>query len=83
VAATASFVIRPPVLFAANGYFTNRQFVLPLSGLAGKTYVLQASTNLLDWTPIATNVAGSAAFEMMDVDATNIPYRFYRVVEQP
>ncbi|HZI31849.1 MAG TPA: chitobiase/beta-hexosaminidase C-terminal domain-containing protein, partial [Candidatus Binatia bacterium] len=83
VAATASFVIRPPVYFTAAGYFTNQEFVLPLSGLTGKSYVLQASTNLVDWTSIATNVAGSDEFNMMDVDVTHWPYRFYRVVELP
>lgn len=83
VAANASFVIRPPVFFTSAGYFTNQQFVLPLSGLAGKTYVLQASTNLVDWASIGTNVPGSNQFNMTDVNATNLPYRFYRVLEEP
>ena len=83
VAAKASFVIRPPVYFTASGYFTNQQFVLPVSGLAGKSYVLQASTNLVDWIRIGTNVAGSNLFNLTDVGATNFPYRFYRVLEQP
>ncbi|HTI98436.1 MAG TPA: PA14 domain-containing protein [Dongiaceae bacterium] len=83
VAATATFVIQPGVYFTDSGYFTNQQFVLPLLGTAGKTYVLQATTNFMDWVPIGTNVPGSATFNMFDANAAQIPYRFYRVVEQP
>ena len=41
-------------------------------------YVIQASTNLLDWLPIFTNaVPGLLSF--IDYDATNHPARFYRM----
>ncbi|MBW8865631.1 MAG: chitobiase/beta-hexosaminidase C-terminal domain-containing protein, partial [Verrucomicrobia bacterium] len=83
VAVSATYVIRPPVVFTAAGYFTNQTFTLPLSGLAGKSYVLQASTNLVNWVSIGTNVAGSSQFQMTDTNAPNVPYQFYRVLEQP
>jgi uncharacterized repeat protein (TIGR03806 family) len=83
VAVSAMYFVRPPVIFNAPGYFTNQQFVLPISGLAGKSYILEATTNFVDWTPIATNVAGSNTFQMIDINAGTIPYRFYRAVEQP
>jgi hypothetical protein len=70
-------------VFTAAGYFTNQTFTLPLSGLAGKSYVLQASTNLVNWVSIGTNVAGSSQFQMTDTNAPNVPYQFYRVLEQP
>jgi hypothetical protein len=43
---------------------------------------LQASTNLQTWTPISTNTATTNAFNLLDPNATNFPYRFYRV-QQP
>jgi mono/diheme cytochrome c family protein len=83
VAVNAIYFLRPPVLFTAPGYFTNQQFMLPISGLAGKSYVLQATTNFVDWIPLSTNLAGSNVFLLMDTNAFEVPYRFYRAVEQP
>lgn len=83
VAVNAIYFLRPPVLFTAPGYFTNQQFMLPISGIAGKTYVLQATTNFADWVSLSTNVAGSDVFMLMDTNAFENPYRFYRAVEQP
>ena len=83
VAASAIYFLRPPVLFTAPGYFTNQQFMLPISGIAGKTYVLQATTNFVDWVSLSTNVAGSDVFMLTDTNTFEIPYRFYRAVEQP
>jgi uncharacterized protein (TIGR03790 family) len=42
-------------------------------------YVIQASTNLVDWLPIATNVVPGLV-DFQDTDATNYSARFYRVV---
>jgi uncharacterized protein (TIGR03790 family) len=41
-------------------------------------YVIQASTNLLDWLPIFTNVV-PGLLDFIDFDATNYPARFYRM----
>ncbi len=82
VAATAVFMIRPPVYFTSSGHFDNQQFIVPVSGIAGKTYVLQTTTNLVDWTSLGTNVASADAFSMTNTGTASIPYRFYRVVEQ-
>ena len=83
VAATVSFLIRPPVFFEPGGYFNNGQFQLQLSGLAGKSYWFQASTNLLDWFSLSTNTAPSNLLDLVDPAASNFPYRFYRALEQP
>jgi hypothetical protein len=56
---------------------------LQLSGLAGGNYILQTSTNLSNWNPVATNVPVSTPFFMFDPAAANFPHRFYRAVQQP
>jgi hypothetical protein len=42
------------------------------------TYVIEASTNLHDWTPIATNTAHSSTVNVTDIEAEKYPIRFYR-----
>jgi hypothetical protein len=54
-------------------------FSLLISAPQGYTYVLEASTNLVNWTPIATNTAVTASDVFTDTDAPNYPNRFYRV----
>ena len=51
-----------------------------LTGLGGESYAIQASTNLLDWSPLATitNLTGTVKFS--DSAATNYTQRFFRAV---
>jgi hypothetical protein len=59
----------------ANGMFTLRFY-----GETGPNYVVQASTNLLDWLPVATNQIGGLGYlEFTDIYSTNFDRRFYRV----
>jgi uncharacterized repeat protein (TIGR03806 family) len=83
VAATAQFTLRLPFQFTSGGFFTNNTFQIPVSGLAGKTYNLQATTNFINWTTLSTNVASSNSFYLIDPGATNFVYRFYRAIELP
>ena len=48
---------------------------LTITSLSGQTNVVQASTNLVNWVPLQTNVG---PFIFMDPNATNYPMRFYR-----
>lgn len=81
VAISALFIINPPIFFTSEGFFTNNAFQLEFSGVLGKTYVLEATTDFTNWTPISTNIASTNLFELVDHDATNFPYRFYRVLQ--
>lgn len=70
-----------PVL--AGTTFSNGAVQLQLSGLVDKQYVLQTSTNLVNWTALNTNAATAAPFYMTDPGAGGFRCRFYRVVQQP
>ena len=55
---------------------------LQFNGAGSQAYVIQASTNLLDWVILGSSTAdtvGNVAFT--DQNAGNYPARFYRVVE--
>ncbi len=78
--ANATFFIQP-VRFASQG-FSNGVFHLQFLGATGSNYVLQTSTNLMDWTPLATNPATTNLLEFIDPSASNFGKRFYRVLQQ-
>jgi len=81
VAASALFLVQP-IFFTGPGLFTNQVFQLGFSGVAGSNYVLLATTNFVDWTPLSTNLAATNLFNLFDPNASNFPYRFYRVLGQ-
>jgi hypothetical protein len=62
-----------------NAGASQKGFNFQVSVPAGYTYVVQASTDLVNWSPIATNTAVSASDVFTDTDAANYPNRFYRV----
>jgi uncharacterized repeat protein (TIGR03806 family) len=83
VATTVQFIISPTVYFTSVAYFTNNQFQLQLSGAAGLTYILQGSTNLVNWVSVNTNTPLATPFYLVDPTATNYPSRFYRAIQMP
>jgi len=60
------------------------QFVAEVESEPGVTYVLEATTDFLIWTPISTNTASGLTLPVVDADAALYPERFYRlrVLEQ-
>jgi hypothetical protein len=72
--------VLPPSLRPA-GFVTNGGFQIQLSGQAGKSYVIEGTTNLLNWASLSTNIAPSDIFTLMDPKADQFPCRFYRAVE--
>jgi len=63
------------VLSSSNG-----QFRFHINGVTGFNYTVQASTNLVDWISLMTNVS---PFNFTDWNATNYQRRFYRSVYFP
>ncbi len=70
----------PPIVLMVVGQ-TNGQFTLQFQGVDGQDYIVQTSTNLVDWTPIFTNMPSGGLFIFTDTNATD-PARFYRVQQQ-
>ena len=67
-----------PVIPQTNGSAQCFLHVTP-----GLNYVLQASTNLVNWTPVSTNFANDIYVEMFDPDSALYPTRFYRALAVP
>jgi hypothetical protein len=59
----------------------NGQFQVRLVGIAGRTNLIQASTNLTSWTPVLTNSVG--LYDFADPNSASYPHRFYRAVLGP
>ena len=77
-------VVNPlaPVVLTPMG-LAGGQFRLAVSGTAGPDYVLLASTNLINWVDLATNLAPIPPFKFTDPDAGTFPHRSYRVRLSP
>jgi hypothetical protein len=56
---------------------SNRVPSLKISGAPG-VYELQASTNLVNWSAVATASTATNSVQLKDAGATNHPQRFYR-----
>jgi len=51
-----------------------------LRGTTNTSYTLQASTNLVNWSPLVSFAMTNGAVPWVDFTATNYPARFYRLV---
>jgi len=56
------------------------QYALIVAGVPGYKYVVQASTNMVNWVPVQTN---AAPFTFVDTNASQFGQRFYRSVYAP
>jgi len=63
----------------ASGAFSNGTFRLSFFSVPGHRYVIDASVNLTDWTPLVTNTAVSGIIEFEITDTSALPHQFYRV----
>ena len=78
VALKAQFMVLTNLVLSAptfpGGGVVQMHFVAP----TGFTYVLQGSTNLFNWVPVATNRLRSSPVSFRDPAAANTGMRFYR-----
>jgi hypothetical protein len=57
---------------------TTNGMCLMLQGAIGPNYVIQASTNLVGWTPITNFAITNSPFYFTDPNATNYKWWYYR-----
>ena len=76
-------VSRPamPTLFSAS--VTNDQFGFSSNGDAGPDYAIQAYTNLVNWSSMATSNSPVLPYFWADTNSALFPLRFYRVILGP
>jgi hypothetical protein len=55
-------------------------FKVHLTGAAGQSFIMQSSTNLIDWFPITTNLNSAATFDYEDNNVAKYGCRFFRIV---
>lgn len=70
-------VVSQVVTPLTQGMTTNGFRVL-FSGPSGSNFVIQASSDLSNWSPISTNAAPDGTVDFTDTTALNRPQRFYR-----
>jgi hypothetical protein len=62
---------------------TNETPHLAFSGDASRTYIVEASTNLVNWDPLGmATLSAGANFDFDDPQEADFPQRYYRVVTQ-
>jgi O-glycosyl hydrolase len=71
----------PPAIRANDGMlgFKQGRFGFNLAGVAGQTVIVETSTNLVNWTPMATNLLAVDPLYFSDPSPTNSTRRFYRL----
>ncbi|HUL51579.1 MAG TPA: cohesin domain-containing protein, partial [Candidatus Nitrosotalea sp.] len=72
----------PSVFDTASVAYTPNGLSITLGGEAGLSYLIEKSTDLVNWSPLTVinNPNGTATF--LDTDALNNPKRFYRAKSQ-
>lgn len=75
------FVRAQPLAFTSANRTGDGQLHLLLNGNPNDTVITQSSTNLVDWSNIATNTLTSGVFEVLDTVKPGERCRFYRAVK--
>ena len=70
----------PPQLSASLSKATGTFQFTVSNGQAGQQYIVQASTNLVNWVNVYTNPAYSVPFTFTDTNVSSYGSHFYRVV---
>ena len=66
-----------PMLTDGKRTITGR-FQFKLLGESNRTYAAEASTNLVNWVSLGTNIAWGGTLQFTDTNAPIFPYRYYR-----
>jgi hypothetical protein len=55
-------------------------FAVRVVGPGGQPFSLQASTNLVEWTPLTRALLRGNSFQFIDIESQTMPSRFYRAL---
>ena len=64
-------------------FFPDGRFSLTVTGLAPRGFVIQMSTNLVNWVSLSTNNLSGGRFDYTNSGLGNVPCRFYRAYGPP
>jgi GH25 family lysozyme M1 (1,4-beta-N-acetylmuramidase)/alpha-tubulin suppressor-like RCC1 family protein len=79
--AVATLTVQVPTrILMAPSYTVDGGFQVSLAGAPGSNYIIAASSNLTDWTPLETN---TSPFTFTDSNTVSLPMRFYRAYLAP
>jgi hypothetical protein len=73
-----SFTVPPANMLSSTAYSPG-QFSFAVNGVNGSEYVVEASTNLIDWIPLQTN---TVPFTFVDTNTPRFGQRFYLALPQ-
>ena len=77
--AVLSIFVPPPTLDSFSVTADN-QILFTIDGVPGLNYAVEASTDLVNWDSIETNVS---PFDFTDTNTASFPQRFYRAIYLP
>ena len=82
-----TMTVAPPPPFSLDlslgGLGTDRHAQVSLFGTTGQRQVVEISSNLEHWMPLATNLTATNDFRLMETNLSQYPLRFYRAVIRP
>jgi hypothetical protein len=79
---TLNITSPPPVQLTISGV-TNGQAQIIFFGTPGQQQIIEASSNLMDWTPIATNSFVTNFFQLNISNVLQFPSQFYQSIIIP
>jgi hypothetical protein len=81
VVANQTLTVTEPPRLVSNPPAIGSGFAMSLIGGVGFSYAIEASTNIVNWTPITMLTNASRTIPWADADATNYSQRFYRAAQ--
>ena len=68
----------PPMIRRIT-YLADNQVELSILNEPNRIYIVETSTNTIDWAPVATNLTQTSLYNFVDPNPANTTRRFYRV----
>jgi len=65
-----------------NSHFVSNVAAFSITGQSNQVVIVEASTNLVNWSPLATNILSGQPFSFSDPTPAILPRRFYRAQGQ-